>query len=130
MSERRRRTSTPGTERRSHPRFEAHLEVDYAHGDTFLFAYVENISEMGIFVRTDDPARVGTRLTLRFSPRDAEPLLLQGEVVWINPVRPGGDNPNPGMGIRFVELSADQRERLVELVRTVAYLQAPDRAND
>jgi type IV pilus assembly protein PilZ len=45
-----------------------------------------------------------------------------GEVTWINPYRPFGDNLNPGMGVRFRELSPDLRERIVALVRTVAYL--------
>ena len=36
--------------------------------DTFLYACITNISAMGIFVRTDTPLPVGTRLTLRFAP--------------------------------------------------------------
>jgi type IV pilus assembly protein PilZ len=46
-------------------------------------------------------------------------------VAWINPVRPNGDNPNPGMGVRFVNLRPDDRERLVEVVRTIAYVREP-----
>jgi len=33
---------------------------------------------------------------------------------------------NPGMGVRFRELTAEARERVVELVRTVAYLRDED----
>jgi type IV pilus assembly protein PilZ len=46
-------------------------------------------------------------------------------VAWINPVRADGDNPNPGMGIRFIDLSPENRERLVEVVRTIAYVREP-----
>jgi type IV pilus assembly protein PilZ len=77
---------------------------------------------MGIFIRTDEPLPVGTELNLRFGP-DGKELELAGEVVWINPVRIGGDNINPGMGVRFLELTPDQREQVVDIVRTVAYLQ-------
>lgn len=120
------RASRPD-ERRRHQRFTASISVDYTTGESFLFAYIDNISEMGIFVRSEDPAPVGTRLRLRFaSPDGAEPLELDGEVVWINPVRVIGDNPNPGMGVRFLELTPDQRERVVDLVRTVAYLQSEE----
>ena len=113
-------------ERREHQRFETAIAVDYASGETFLFAYLQNISEMGIFIRTDHPSRIGTRLRLRFHVEDGEPLTIDGEVTWINPLRDAGDNLNPGMGVRFMELSPDKREQVVGLVRTVAYLHDDD----
>lgn len=113
----------PGDDRRQHKRYPTSISVDYWGGENFLFAYIENISEMGIFIRTDDPLEVGTELSMRFGADGSELLELQGEVMWINPVRPEGDNLNPGMGIRFRRLSREQRERVVALVRTVAYLQ-------
>ena len=116
------RKSQDGSERREHQRFDTSIAVDYASGETFLFAYLQNISEMGIFIRTDHPSTVGTRLRLRFHVEEEEPLTLDGEVTWINPLRASGDNLNPGMGVRFMELSADKREQVVSLVRTVAYL--------
>jgi type IV pilus assembly protein PilZ len=123
MPEDRRSVEPSGAERREHQRFETSIAVDYASGETFLFAYLQNISEMGIFIRTDHPAKVGTHLRLRFHV-DAEenPLTLDGVVTWINPLRASGDNLNPGMGVRFMELSPDKREQVVSLVRTVAYL--------
>jgi type IV pilus assembly protein PilZ len=112
-----------GAERREHQRFDTAIAVDYASGETFLFAYLQNISEMGIFIRTDHPATVGTRLRLRFhAEQEDDPLTLDGVVTWINPLRASGDNLNPGMGVRFMELSPDKREQVVSLVRTVAYL--------
>lgn len=111
-----------GSDRREHTRYDTSIAVDYASGDTFLFAYLTNISEMGIFVRTNEPLKIGTRLRLRFHADDAEPFVLDGEVTWINPYRENGENLNPGMGVRFIELTADRREQVVALVRTVAYL--------
>ena len=78
---------------------------------------------MGIFIRSDDPPVVGTVLRLRFSIEDEPELELAGVVAWINPVRTDRENLNPGMGVRFTELTPDQRERVVSLVKTVAYLQ-------
>ena len=119
-----------GAERREHARFDTSIAVDYASGETFLFAYLQNISTMGIFVRTDEPAAVGTHLRLRFHPEGSEGLTLEGEVAWINPYRDGGDNLNPGMGMRFTNLSAEQREQVVALVRTVAYLRREHDPNE
>ena len=116
-----------GDDRRSFERFETSFRVDVRSGDHFLYAYVTNISEMGLFVRTDDPLPLGTELVLLLAPDElAEPLEIRGRVAWINPIRQLGDNPNPGMGVRFDELTLDLREKLVELVRTIAYLNVDD----
>ncbi|MDP9148515.1 MAG: TIGR02266 family protein [Myxococcota bacterium] len=108
--------------RRSHDRYDVEWAVDCIADDTFLYAAIANISAMGIFVTTTDPLVIGTRLVLAFEPPGYDPFKLEGEVAWINPVRANGDNPNPGMGVRFVNLHADDRERLVEVVRTIAYV--------
>ncbi len=112
-----------GAERREHTRYEAELQDDWASGENFLFSYITNISEMGIFVRSDDPPAVGTAIRLRFGLPDDLPLELDGVVTWVNPVRSDGTDLNPGMGVQFQELSASQREAIVELVKTIAYLQ-------
>ncbi len=121
--------STPpppsASDRRIHDRFEVTWAVDCVADDTFLYASIANISEMGIFVRTTDPVALGTRMMLSFSPPGHESFKLEGVVAWINPVRANGDNPNPGMGVSFIALQLDDRERLVEVIRTIAYVREP-----
>jgi type IV pilus assembly protein PilZ len=112
-----------GADRRRSGRFDVTWQVDCETEDTFLYACITNISEMGIFVRTDKPLPVGTNLVLRFAPSTADQtFVLRGVVQWINPVRPLGENLNPGMGIRFQSLKPAERERIVEAVRTIAYV--------
>lgn len=114
------RATIKDDERRSARRFAVRdLKIDLQSQEAFLFAYVENISELGIFVAMDKPLPVGTKLTLKFPARnDVGPLTLAGVVRWINP--PSGRHP--GMGVAFDTLSAAQREKVVALVRAVAYL--------
>ena len=112
-------------DRRSHDRFDVEWSVDCVADDTFLYASIANISAMGIFVKTNEPKALGTGLVLSFAPPGDEPFKLQGEVAWVNVVRPDGDNPNPGMGVRFTHLRPEERERLVEVVRTIAYVREP-----
>jgi uncharacterized protein (TIGR02266 family) len=123
--------SSDPRDRRSSERIDVSWLVDCEAEDTFLYASITNISEMGIFVRTTQPLSIGTRLTLRFSAPDAPgSYVLEGTVQWVNEVRPLHDNPNPGMGIRFAELTPAERERIVDTIRTIAYLrEAPVLSN-
>jgi len=112
-----------GVDRRVHTRVMVDIEVDYKSADNFLFAYITDISAMGIFIRTNAPEPPGTVINLRFTPPGGPQLNLEGRVMWVNPYRPGSyDNINPGMGLQFIDLSAAQREQIVNLVRTFAYL--------
>jgi uncharacterized protein (TIGR02266 family) len=109
--------------RRQESRLMATLRVDYRSEDTFLFAYATNVSSLGIFIHTTNPSPPGTVIELDFGPEEGgAPFLVRGQVVWVNPFRPGGANPNPGMGIRFIEMDTARRERLLRLVRRIAYL--------
>ena len=117
--------ATPLSEadRRRAPRVLVDLEVDYASEDNYLFAYITDISATGIFVRTTTPEEPGTHLNLRFAADLEGPIECEGEVIWVNPYRPGTpDNLHPGMGIRFVGLDDELRTRLLELIRRFAYL--------
>jgi len=111
--------SISDAERRRAPRVLIDLKVDYASEENYLFAYITDISATGIFVRTTTPEQPGTHLNLRF----AEKIEVEGQVIWINPYRPGApDNLHPGMGIRFVGLDDEVRDQLLELIRRFAYL--------
>jgi type IV pilus assembly protein PilZ len=109
-------------DRRNSTRYEVSWSVDCVGDQTFLFASMANISEMGIFVLTTEPLAIGTRLMLSFAPPGHEPFKLAGQVTWINKVRANGDNPNPGMGVRFINLTPADRERIVEVIRAICYL--------
>jgi type IV pilus assembly protein PilZ len=133
----RRRSITPvavdarrgGTDRRVHERVLVDIEVDYKADETFLFAYITDISAMGIFVRTNNPEPEGTRLNLcfRVPPELGGHLIeIEGEVIWINPYRANEPARQPGMGIQFVDLTTQQRELIMRMVRTFAYLDDED----
>jgi type IV pilus assembly protein PilZ len=116
-------------ERRSHDRVAVSWDVDCATEETFLYASIANISAMGIFIRTEKPLDVGTPVDLSFAPpkeHGHEPFRLHGVVAWINRVRENGDNPNPGMGVRFTDLSQEARERLVDVIHAITYVREPN----
>ena len=117
--------SPTGRERRKAQRILINLEVDYTCEDTFLFAYITDLSALGIFIRTTSPEPAGTHLNMRFTlPGEEDALEAEGEVIWINSFRPGDlSNLNPGMGVRFIDLERQQKRRIRRLVRTIAYIE-------
>ena len=120
-------SSWPSIERRTAERIDVTWSVDCETEDTFLYASITNISELGIFVSTREPLEIGTRVTLRFKPPGLQPpFVLSGVVQWVNPVKVLAENRNPGMGVRFVDITAQDRERLVEAIHTIAYVREAD----
>ena len=116
-----------GQERREHERVLVNFEVDYKGDDTFLFAYITDLSAVGIFIQTDKPHPPGTNLNLRFRPPGGSQIDVEGRVIWVNRPRPGKvDSQNPGMGIQFMDLTPAQREQILGLIRTFAYLSDDD----
>jgi type IV pilus assembly protein PilZ len=82
--------------------------------DKALAADAAELSEGGMFLRTPNPLPEGTMLTIRIAlpgPERAFTVLAQV----IRTVRGGMLRP-PGMGLRFVDLSAADRRRVKEHV--------------
>lgn len=76
-----------------------------------------NISEGGLYLRTAAPLAEGTVLHLAFTlPRDAEEIRLAAEVVRTLPLGPQLET-DPGMGLRFLDLSDEMQSRLRNFVQ-------------
>ena len=110
-------------DRRREARAPIELKVEYKRLNTFFYDYTKNISKGGTFIKTEKPLGIGTIFLFKLViPAQAEPLALRGEVRWI--VKEGEPLPpqappghEPGMGIKFVYDSADQRRDLEALRR-------------
>jgi type IV pilus assembly protein PilZ len=114
-------------DRREHERVLVSFEVDYRCDDTFLFAYITDLSAMGIFVQTTTPHAPGTQLNMSFRPPAGLQIDIEGRVIWVNRPRPDSpDSRNPGMGVQFIDLTPAQRDQIVGLIRTFAYLPDDD----
>jgi type IV pilus assembly protein PilZ len=106
------------SERRRERRAPIELKVKYKRLNTFFYDYTKNISKGGTFIKTDRPLENGTVFLFRLEvPVASDPIELRGEVRWV--IRPGEPPPphlppdhEPGMGIRFVYDSPEQREML------------------
>jgi type IV pilus assembly protein PilZ len=116
--------SSKGNEQRGAKRIPMKFQVDWEKEGNFLFENATNISEHGIFIETRAPMAPGTKINLQFKlPDAAGKIEVLGEVIWTNPVRPGHvENPNPGMGIRFVNLKEIDKETILSLIKRLAVL--------
>ncbi len=102
--------STP--EGRQHFRAPIELKVDYKKMNSFFADYTKNISKGGTFIKTKKPLPIGTRFLFKLTvPHRNDPFELLGEVVWSK-----GDGEEPGMGIRFIYSSSDQRNEFEGVV--------------
>ena len=102
---------------RLHPRAPIELKVDYKKLNSFFADYTKNISQGGTFIKTKKPLPVGTRFLFALAvPALAEPVTLDGEVTWVLKADGAGAGQDPGMGIRFVFGSAEQRKQFEALV--------------
>ncbi len=91
------------------------INHEFSSVDQFISEYVMNLSRSGVFIKSDDPLPVGTKVNLRFTVifEDLEIIEGLGEVMRVVP--PGTPDEVPGMGVVFVELSQVSRE-LVERI--------------
>ncbi len=110
---------------REYQRRPLRLQLNYrdATGGNFLFEYSQNISKGGIFIETDTPMPSGANIVIQFqAPGSDDKIEVEGEVVWVNPVRDGDDNPNPGMGIQWRNLDEESRSLIATIVKAIAIL--------
>ncbi len=101
------------TNRREAERVDAEFEVTAESDHNFYLGFTENISEGGLFLATYQTHKLGDTLTLRFTlPGVERPIETVAEVRWARRLNPASDTP-PGVGLRFVSLSEEDR-RLIE----------------
>jgi uncharacterized protein (TIGR02266 family) len=112
-------------ERRAHPRFPLILAVQYVGAESVL-DYTENLSEGGLFIRTEREFEAGELVTLVVSfPQLLEPVELQVEVVRRR--APSLDAPG-GVAVRVPDDRSEDRARLTEVARKIGAPRGPEPA--
>ena len=109
-------------DRRREARAPIELKVEYKRLNTFFYDYTKNISKGGTFIKTEKPLDIGTIFLFKLMlPSQSTPFELRGDVRWVvkdgAPLPPGvAPGHEPGMGIKFVYDSDDQRDQLEQIV--------------
>ena len=95
---------------RASERFDLEVKVDLESDHNFYTGLTQNISAGGVFIATHHLRRIGDRIKIKFTlPGNNTPLDVETEVRWIreNSALHRVDEGSSGMGVRFINLSAE-----------------------
>jgi len=108
---------SPDDERRRTERTDLLVRIEYSTIDEIFSEFTRDINEGGLFIETEKPRPMGTEVAMRFNlPGGEDPLQTVGRVVW---VRSAGGSLPAGMGIEFDELTALDRQRINDMIRSL-----------
>lgn len=105
-----------GEARRRALRVRTHLKVLVTNQLAQELLLVYDLSEHGVFLRTQRPCAPGSLMRVELEDRNGNTIELEGSVVWTRHI--GEANGPPGMAIAFHALSDWDRAVLAELVET------------
>ena len=107
-----------GIERRASPRADIVVRVNYQNVDSLFSEFARNINDGGLFVETETPQPVGTKVELEFKlPGADQPIKVVGNVVRAVSADQGESNAAAGMGIEFENLDSDVRQQINEIIQ-------------
>lgn len=108
-----------GDDRRRESREPVVLVVDYDGAEDLIGDYTENLSTGGTFIHTDRVLEVGTEVQLVLSfPGLVHPIPIDGQVRWAR--GSGMETEGRGIGIEFVRMDEQARDRLEHVIRAIA----------
>ena len=104
------------TDRRRTPRSPLVVRVAYATVDALFSEFTRNVNEGGLFIETEAPPPMETRVALEFKlPGSDAPIRARGRVTWIRGASP--EEGPAGMGVEFEQLGSEARQHIDALVR-------------
>jgi uncharacterized protein (TIGR02266 family) len=95
-----------GGSRREHSRFCVDLDVTVGSDHNFYAGFAEDLSAGGVFIATHKLKPVGSKIELSINLPDGFQMRALGEVRWIRVFNETSDTP-PGMGVKFIDVSAE-----------------------
>jgi uncharacterized protein (TIGR02266 family) len=99
--------------RREEPRFERSFSLTFKDRKSLVRASSENVSGLGIFIKTPKPLEKGTHFNLNLQlPGESKPLKIGCEVAWSCESAGNPAGRPVGMGVKFIQISKADKERL------------------
>ncbi|HEY1417742.1 MAG TPA: TIGR02266 family protein [Myxococcaceae bacterium] len=111
---------------RSAARFPLQTQVDLSSDSNVFTGFSTNLSEGGLFVATLSVLPVGTPVDLTFTLPGKVKIAVRGEVRWIREIDDRTPDVFPGVGVRFLDLTAEASAALHRFVASREPLFYPD----
>ena len=107
-------------ERRQYQRINQVIEVHFKDTESFAKAYMTNVGSGGLFIKAEETPELNQDITVRFTlPDNKEPITAEGKVVWVSPKTLKSLSYPSGMGVKFVHMSHEDKQRLDEFVAKI-----------
>jgi len=100
----------PEEDRRTYPRAEIRWPVTIESARGTIEAKLRNLGIGGAYIHCDETAEPGERISLTIRPPESSELEVIAEVIWAGKVLA------LGMGVRFVEMSDEDRQVISDAV--------------
>ena len=105
---------------RKYDRVPKKFKVTYSSPKALVDSYLFDIGKGGVFIKTNNPLKKRERISLKILlPDGREELEVVGHVAWSSEKKHRtllGKYP-PGMGVTFLNLSAEGKERIHRILR-------------
>jgi type IV pilus assembly protein PilZ len=103
---------------RSDSRCEKNLTVTYKSFNTFINEYTKNVSQGGMYIKTQTPFEIGSAIELFLHiPEINDPIRISAEVVHANPSE--DNEKDTGIGVKFIEVEESSRQLLITYIKSL-----------
>jgi uncharacterized protein (TIGR02266 family) len=106
-------------DRRSAPRKTIEVDIGVQSDSNFFTGFTTDISTGGLFVATWDAPEVGHVVNLNFHLPDGPVMSVDGEVRWAREYNETSPDITPGVGVRFIHLSAEDAGQINAYMKKV-----------
>jgi uncharacterized protein (TIGR02266 family) len=122
-------TSSGRRDQREHARQEVEIRVDWSTGRMFVSDQATNVSESGVFLRSETGLKPDSDVEMILWLPGRPPIRATGHVVWSQDARAMPTGIMPGGGLRFTEMHSADRAMLREYLGELAAGAKPARGH-
>ena len=123
------RKSPDPADHREHARHDVEIRVDWSTGRMFVSDQTTNVSESGVFLRSDTGLKPDSDVEMVLWLPGRPPIRATGHVVWSQDARAIPTGVMPGGGLRFTEMHSADRAMLREYLGELAAGTKPARGH-
>jgi uncharacterized protein (TIGR02266 family) len=116
-------------DQREHERQDVEIRVDWATGRMFVTDQTTNVSESGVFLRSETGLAPDSDIEMVLWLPGRPPIRAIGHVVWSQEARAMPTGVMPGGGLRFTEMHSADRAMLREYLGELASGKEPARGH-